>query len=39
MKYNLAILDDEPLSLEASKGIISDYFKDIHITWGFSNPL
>lgn len=39
MKYNLAILDDEPLSLEASKGIISDYFKDIHITLVFSNPL
>ncbi|MEY3984180.1 MAG: hypothetical protein RL160_1739 [Bacteroidota bacterium] len=39
MTYTLAILDDEPLSMEATKGIIGDFFKDILITGVFDNPV
>ena len=39
MTYTLALLDDDPLSIDATKGIISDFFNDILITAAFDNPV
>ena len=39
MKYSIALLDDEILSLEATKGIIDNYFSDFNIIGTFNNPL
>jgi two-component system LytT family response regulator len=39
MNYTLALLDDDTLSLEATKGIIEDFFSDLHITASFKNPI
>ncbi|MBU6325525.1 MAG: response regulator, partial [Bacteroidetes bacterium] len=39
MKYTISLIDDEPLSLAASKGIIQDFFSDIHIMATFDNTL
>jgi len=38
MKYTMALLDDDALSLEATKGIISEFFSDIHLIASFKNP-
>jgi len=39
MKYSIALLDDEILSLEATNGIIDNYFSDFNIIGTFNNPL